>query len=143
LLFLESMRKHLVNDGMVIITTPNVWFPGAKLKFFINGFFPSFPCLVGKIRRGTHMHITPWSYPQLFLYMNLAGFADIRLHSVAEKMPKYLYEYLFGTPQKMYCINKYKKSQAEEEKLFWSDAGSNQSVYGRRLVLSAVYKKNA
>jgi SAM-dependent methyltransferase len=139
--FLESMKDHLLNNGTVIITTPNVWFPSAKIKYFLNGFFPSFPCLAGKIQRGTHMHITPWSYPQLFLYMKLVGFSDIRLHSVEEKKPKYLYEYFLGLPQRLYCKNKRNKSQTDEEALFWKNAGSHQSVYGRRLVVSATYRK--
>jgi len=143
LLLLESMRSHLLNNGVVIITTPNIWFPGAKLKFHINGFFPSFPCLVGKIKRGTHMHIMPWSYPQLYLYMKLAGFSDIRLHPVDEKKPKHLYEYFLGAPQRLYCKNKKRKSKTSEESLFWENAGSVQSLHGRRLVVSAVYRENA
>ena len=141
LLLLESMKSHLVNNGVVVITTPNIWFPGAKLKFFMNGFFPSFPCLVSKIERGTHMHIMPWSYPQLYLYMKLAGFHDIRLHSVDEKKPKHIHEYFLGTPQRLYCKNKIRKSRTNEEKSFWEDAGSIQSLYGRRLVVSGIYRK--
>jgi len=143
LLLLESMRNHLVDNGVVVITTPNIWFPGAKLKFLMNGFFPSFPCLVGKIQRGTHMHITPWSYPHLYLYMKLAGFSDIRLHPVDEKKPKHVHEYILGEPQRLYCKNKKKKSLTSDERLFWEDAGSIQSLYGRRLVVSAVYRKNS
>ncbi len=58
LLLLETIKKHLVDEGVLIITTPNTWFPGAKVQYFLRG--ASFPCLVGKIARGTHMHITPW-----------------------------------------------------------------------------------
>jgi SAM-dependent methyltransferase len=140
LLLLATAQKHLMNNGLIIITTPNVWYPGAKLKYFLNGFFPSFPCLVGKIHRGSHMHIMPWSYPQLFLYLKLTGYTDIQLHDIPEKKPKHFHERIFGSPQKLYCNNKYKKASSSEEEAFWSDAGSDQSLFGRRLVVSAVYK---
>ncbi len=141
LLFLETAKNHLVNNGLIVITTPNVWYPGARLQYFLRGFFPSFPCLVGKIRRGTHMHIMPWSYPQLFLYLKLAGYTNIKLHEVPEKKPKYLHEYIIGFPQKIYCNNRCRKASSGEEKAFWNDAGSNQSLFGRRLVVSAVYNE--
>ena len=32
---------------------------------------------IGKVRRGSHMHILPWSFPQLHLFLTLAGFARI------------------------------------------------------------------
>jgi 2-polyprenyl-3-methyl-5-hydroxy-6-metoxy-1,4-benzoquinol methylase len=140
LLFLESIKDHLNHNGLIIISTPNTWYTGAKIKFFLNGFFPSFPCLIGKIHRGSHMHIMPWSYPQLYLYMKLSGYTNINLHSVAEKKPKHIHEYLLAIPQKLYCKNKYKKAQTKEEKDFWYDAGSSQSLYGRRLVVSAIYE---
>jgi hypothetical protein len=121
----------------LIITTPNVWYPQAKLQYLLRGFFPSFPCLVGKIQRGTHMHIMPWSFAQMFLFLKLYGYSNIRLHDVPEKKPKHLYERVFGTPQRMYCLARAGKAGTEEERLFWQDAGSWQSVYGRRLVISA------
>lgn len=140
LLFITTAQKHLMNNGIIIITTPNAWYPAAKLKYLLNGFFPSFPCLVGKIYRGTHMHIMPWSYPQLFLYLKLAGYTNIRLHNVPGKKPKHLHERIIGFPQKLYCNNKYKKASNSEEKDFWNDAGSDQSLFGRGLVVSAIYK---
>ncbi len=143
LLFLRSAHDHLSKDGMLIVTTPNTWYPGAKLKHSLNGFFPGFPPLIGKIEKGTHMHIMPWSFPQLYLYFHLAGYENIRLHELPEeKKPKRIYEKILGLPQKTYCKNKMKKSSSEEERQFWEDAGSNQSVYGRRLVVSASPRRN-
>ncbi|PIQ10888.1 MAG: methyltransferase type 11 [Hydrogenophilales bacterium CG_4_9_14_3_um_filter_59_35] len=137
-LFFRTARRHLVHGGRLIVTTPNVWFPEARLQFFLRGFFPSFPCLVGRIERGTHMHIMPWSFPQLFLFLRLNGFEDITLHDTEEKKPKRVYERLLGIPQALYCRHKRNKSITEEERAFWSFAGSEQSIYGRRLVVSAV-----
>lgn len=136
-IFLKTAYTHLISKGVVIITTPNVWFPAAKLTFLLKGFFPSFPCLVGNIIRGNHMHIMPWSYPQLFLFLKLNGFENIALHDVNEKKPKRIYEYILGLPQRLYCFQKRKNALTQEERDFWTTAGSKQSVYGRRLVVSA------
>ena len=135
--FLKTVCIHLVSKGVVIITTPNIWFPAAKLTFLVKGFFPSFPSLVGNISRGNHMHIMPWSYPHLFLFLKLNGFENIALHDVNEKKPKRIYEYILGLPQRLYCFQKRKNASTQEERDFWTTAGSKQSVYGRRLVVSA------
>ena len=143
ILFLETAKERLVKNGIIILTTPNVWYPGARLQYFLRGFFPGFPCLTGKIRRGTHMHIMPWSYPQLFLYLKLTGYTDIRLHDIPEKKPKHFHERIIGLPHKLYCNNRLKKATSEEEKEFWKDAGSEQSLFGRRLVVSAIRGEDA
>jgi len=140
-LFLKTARDHLTDGGLLVLTTPNIWYPGARLQYLLRGFFPGFPCLVGRIERGTHMHIMPWSYPQLFLYLKRNGFDDIRLHDVPERKPKHLFERPLSLPQRLYCASRLKKARTEEERIFWRDAGSKQSVYGRRLVVSAVYRK--
>jgi SAM-dependent methyltransferase len=136
--FFKTARDHLAPGGQLIVTTPNTWFPEARLQFFLRGFFPGFPCLAGRIERGTHMHIMPWSYPQLFLFMRLNGFESITLHDIEEKKPKRMYERLFGIPQAVYCAHKRRKSLTGEERAFWAFAGSKQSIYGRRLVVSAL-----
>jgi SAM-dependent methyltransferase len=136
-LLLASAYEHLAHGGLIVITTPNTWFPCAKLQFLARGFFPSFPCLAGRIKRGTHMHIMPWSYPQLHLFLHLFGFIEIRLHNVSERKPKHLYEWLIGYPQRLYCAHKSRTALSVEEKEFWKYVASYQSLYGRRLVVSA------
>ncbi len=79
LLFLEDCNSHLNKNGILIITTPNIWYPASKLKYLTRGFFPSFPSVGEKVKRGTHMHITPWCFPWLYLYFRLAGFDKIKL----------------------------------------------------------------
>ena len=137
LLFLETIKDHLNSNGLVIITTPNVWYPNAKIQYFLRGFSPSFPCLVGKIKKGMHMHIAPWTFPQLYLYLKLSGYSEIRLHNTADKKPKHFSEKILGIFQRLYCNHKKKRSKTSEEKDFWEMSGSRQSVYGRRLVVSA------
>ena len=132
------MRRHLQPGGRFIVSTPNSWYPQARLQFFLRGFFPGFPCPVGQMERGRHMHIIPWSFPQLFLFLKLAGFGDVTLHDIdAEQKPKKRYENILGLPQALYCRNKFLKARTEEERSFWGFAGSPQSLFGRRLVVSA------
>ena len=137
-LFLRSAFRHLDAGGTLIVTTPNVWYPAARLQYLLRGFFPGFPSLAGKIQRGTHMHIMPWSFPQLYLYLSLAGFGRVRLHEVDEPRPKRLYEWLLGLPQYLYCSSRARAAADEEERAYWRQAGSRQSVWGRRLVVSAI-----
>ena len=141
LLFLENINSHLNNKGVLIISTPNIWSPASKLKYLMRGFFPSFPNLAGKIIKGSHMHIMPWSYPSLYLFLKLAGFDEIRLHSIEEKKPKHLFERFFGWPQTIYCNKNARDAASSEVREYWTDAGSLQSVYGRHLVVSAIYNK--
>ena len=137
-LFLRSAYRHLQAAGMLVVTTPNVWYPASRLQYLWRGFFPGFPSLAGKIQRGSHMHVTPWSFPQLYLYLSLAGFTSIRLHDVPEARPKRLYEWLLGLPQHLYCASKARRSASDVERAYWQQAGSRQSIFGRRLVASAM-----
>ena len=83
------------------------------------------------------MHIMPWSFPQLYLFLQLAGFTDIKLHDVREKKPKHIYEWILGLPHWAYCRSRRNRSTSVQETQFWKFAGSRQSIFGRRLVVSA------
>lgn len=134
---LSDLFHHLEPDGTLILSTPNNWYPASRFAYLLRGFFPSFPSLVGKIKRGSHMHTIPWNYPQLYLLLKLTGFSEIALHPVDEKSPKHLVEYLFGLPHALYCANRKRVATSTEEREYWSAAGSRQSLFGRKLVLSA------
>jgi cyclopropane fatty-acyl-phospholipid synthase-like methyltransferase len=136
-LFIKTAKINLKKNGTLIITTPNTWHPASRIQYLIRGFFPGFPCLVGKIKSGTHMHIQPWSFPQLYLYLKKNNFKEIKLHDVEEKKPKRFYEYFFAIPQLVYCYSKYKWSKNIEVREFFMQAGSKQSIFGRALVISA------
>lgn len=137
-LFLRSARELLNDGGIIVITTPNTWHPAARLQYLSRGFFPGFPSLAGRIEKGTHMHIMPWSFAQLYLYLTLTGFCDVRLHEVDEPKPRRRFERPFGLLQNAYCARHLKKAASEEERRFWKQAGSPQSIYGRQLVVSAI-----
>jgi len=135
-LFLKTAHDRLASNGMLLVTTPNVWYPAARMQYLLRGFFPSFPCLTGKISRGTHMHIMPWSFPQLYLYLKLNHFENIKLHWQPLSKPKHSIEKVLALPQKLYCKNKAKKSNGET-KQFWETTMSEASLYGRNLIVTA------
>jgi SAM-dependent methyltransferase len=136
-LFLKSARTHLNPGGTVVVTTPNTWHPAARLKYFLRGFFPGFPSLAGKIEAGTHMHIMPWSWPQLYLHLTLAGFTDIELHPCIEDDRVHFYEKLLAVPMRSYCRRHARKAKSAEEREYWITAAEPASLYSRRLVVSA------
>ena len=49
---------------------------------------------------------------------------------------------IIGMPQKGYCRHKLNKATSTEENKFWQTAASDQSVFGTRLVVSAVNGKD-
>ena len=136
-LFFRSCREHLKHEGLLLITTPNTWQPSSRLQFNLKGFFPGFPCLVGKIKKGNHMHIMPWNFPQLYLFLTLSGFKDIKLIDQPLSKPKHFYEKLLVLPQKLYCKNKLRKAMTQVEKDFWMQASKSASTLGRHLIVTA------
>ena len=136
--FLSSANSCLNDKGTLLISTPNIWYPRSRFQYMLRGFFPSFPCLIGKINRGDHMHIIPWSFPQLYLFLKLSGFSKIALHPELLSEPKYFYDKLLGLPQYIYCQRKVTKSKSIEEKMFWEMAASKESLHGRHLIITAL-----
>src|SRR3989304_8640531 len=134
----QTVVAEILNDKrpQAILDAPsgNGWLRSRlEYRADING--------VDLFERGTHMHIMPWSFPQLVLYLKLNGFSEISIHDVPEKKPKHLFEKMLGMPQHLYCSSKLKRAITEEERMFWRGAGSKQSIYGRQLVVSAIYRK--
>ena len=141
LLLLRSFKDALIDQGTLIVTTPNIWYPQSRIQYLLRGFFPSFPSLVGdKIKFGQHMHITPWSYPQLYLYLKLAGFEPPSIIPEPLSKPKHFHERIVGLPSKIYCSQKVRKSKSKEERNFWETAKCDGSRLGRHLMVIA--KKN-
>ena len=137
LLLLNDFNQSLNEDGIVVVTTPNVWYPQARLQYFLRGFFPSFPSLADKVKLGTHMHITPWSYPQLYLFFRLAGFTPPVIITEPQSEPKHLHEIVLGWPAKLYGLSKIQASKTEEERNFWKTANSKESRLSRHLMVVA------
>lgn len=137
LLLLREFHRVLEPGGLLVVTTPNVWYPQARLQYLMRGFFPSFPPLPDKVVPGTHMHITPWSYPQLYVYLRLAGFIGDRIVREPLSRAKHLHEKLLAVPARLYCRRKQRKAKSDEERRFWQTAGSDESLLSRHLVVVA------
>lgn len=131
---LRHFNAALKDEGLLIITTPNVWYPQSRLQYFFRGFFPSFPSLAGKVKSGTHMHITPWTYPQLYIYLKMSGFNCPKLIPEQRSRAKHFHEVLMSLPAKLYCMNRLKKARDEEERKYWRQAGAQESLVGRHLI---------
>lgn len=137
LALLKSAAAHLNPGGRIILTTPNIWYPESKLKFLARGFFPGFPSLAGAIRPRAHMHIMPWSFAWLYVYLTLAGFEQVTLHDLDQPKPKHAWTKVFGMPQARYCRRNAMAAKTEEERRYWETCASDQAIYGRNLVVSA------
>mgnify|MGYP000701767329 CR=1 FL=1 len=134
---LRDCRARLQPSGFLVVTTPNTWYPQARLQFWCRGFFPSFPPLAGKLAPGAHMHITPWNYPQLWVYLRLAGFDNIELIPEPLSRAKHFYERLLALPARWHCRSKGRRADSPEEKQFWRTAASDASLMGRHLIMAA------
>jgi SAM-dependent methyltransferase len=134
---LRDCRRRLVAGGRVIVTTPNVWYPQARLQYLWRGFFPSFPPLAGKVVPGTHMHITPWSFPQLYVFLRLAGFVESRLINEPLSQAKHWHERLFAIPSRLHARRRLRRATTEEERDFWRSAASTGAQLGRHLIVEA------
>lgn len=135
--FLRDCHRAMAEGGLLIVTTPNVWYPQARLQYLLRGFFPSFPPLAGKVVPGTHMHIMPWSFPQLYVYLRLAGFSGLQIIREPLSQAKHLHERLLGIPARLYCRSRLRKAKSEDERAFWEIAATSESLLGRHLIVAA------
>lgn len=135
-LILKTALQHLKPGGTLVITTPNTWHAASRLKMLLRGFYPGFPA-IPETRRGMHMHIMPWSWPQLHLHLSLAGFTGIRLHPCFEEQRIRLFDRLMAIPLKLYCRKYARRAGNAQVKEFWETAASPGSLYAQRMVVSA------
>ncbi len=137
LLLLRDAHAHLNPGGLMVVTTPSVWYPQARLQYLYKGFFPSFPPLAGQVVPGTHMHITPWNFPQLWTYLKLAGFEKIEMLPEPELTGKHLHERLMAWPERWWCQHRKNKSKTAEEKEYWTICTSDTALLGRHMIVVA------
>lgn len=135
LLFLREVHRLLAEGGILVVTTPNAWYPQSRLQYWHRGFFPSFPPLAGKVAPGTHMHITPWTFPQLYVYLKLAGFNPPQILPEELSQAKHLHERLLVWPARLYCRGREKRATNDETRAYWQAAGSDASLLGRHLTI--------
>ena len=137
LLLLKHFYRSLKPNGLLVVTTPNVWYPQSRLQYLLRGFFPSFPSLAGKVIPGTHMHISPWSWPQLYVFLQMAGFRDLRILREPLTQAKHWHERLLAIPARACYRRKEKKAATEEDRAFWRTAATDEALLSRHLILIA------
>jgi hypothetical protein len=84
------------------------------------------------------MHITPWSWPQLFLYLKLAGFTEIKLVPEPASKAKHLHERLLAVLPRLHCRRRAHKAKTGEGKDFWQTAATDTALLSRHLIVAAV-----
>jgi SAM-dependent methyltransferase len=136
LTFLKSVHARLVADGTIVISTPSVWYPQSRIQFLFRGYFPAVPSWLRDATSAEPGHITPITFPNLYMYLTQSGFKNIQLHSV-QKGPKHWFEWIVGIPQWMYCRSQLRKAITDEAIAFWKTAGSRSAIYERQMVVSA------
>ncbi len=137
MLFLMSARRHLAPGGFILITLPNTWYPESRLLYLVRGFFPSYRYHPERFAPQNFIQKIPWSFPQLYLFLKLAGFGEIELQAEQLSQPKHLWEWLIALPQAFYCRSRQREASSEKERDFWSKAGSPGSRLGRHLIVTA------
>lgn len=136
--FLDQVGAVLKPGGLLVISSPNPAYVGSRLLFLVRGHFPGFSYFLHNDKRVPHMPWLPFGWPQFWLVLGLHAYGDIEVHPVPEPRPKHFWERLLGWPARMYCRRQRIKSETQEEQRFWERAGSDQVLYGRRLVISAL-----
>jgi hypothetical protein len=80
----------------------------------------------------------PLNFYQIRFLLGMNGFGDVQVHDVDEPKPKHAWEKLVGLISKAYIRRRLRKASTADEQKMWTQALTDQLVYGRRLVLSAV-----
>lgn len=92
----ESYRL-LKQDGLLIMTTPNILNMNSRLRFLFSGFYNLFgPIpLNNEDRRSTHGHIMPLSYIYIYLLLFKEGFREITFRIDKRQKSSYFWYCLF------------------------------------------------
>jgi SAM-dependent methyltransferase len=137
LLLLQHLFGCLKPGGRVIVSTPNTGYPDARLRQLVRGLDYSFPRLPEGLVPGQPLHISPWTYPYLYIYLTLAGFRRPLLIPEPLNRAKHAYEWVVGLPALWHARWRLKRARSPEEREFWQVASSVGSVFGRHLLVAA------
>lgn len=142
-LFLQSVRKHLKDDGVFILSIPNPNYVGARVNHLIQGFPRSYSWYKQNDMPEPHMPWLSLGVFQLWLLLGLNGFKDMQVHEVDEEKPRHGWEYVLGWVAKNYAKHRFNKAPTESVRQVWEHAMRDQVIYGRQLVVSAQVKSSS
>jgi len=134
---LESFRNLLAPAGTVVITTPNVWPPGSRLRYLLRGFHAGFAPSADRVIGEDYITYFPFHFGQLHLLLRHYGFTDITLHEVIEPKAARWFERLLSAPSRRYCLRQQRSARSDIGQAYWAQAGSAAAQLGRWLVVSA------
>ena len=135
--FFSSVHKHIKPGGCFVISLPNPIYGASRVDQVIQGFPRANNYFVQPVA-DSHMPWLPLNFYQLWFVLGINGFSDIKVHDVDEPKPKHFWERIVGAIAKSYIRRRLKKSKSEHERILWTQALSDQLIYGRRLVISAI-----
>jgi len=134
--FFSSVHRHLTPGGLFVISVPNPIYAASRVDQLIQGFPRANNYFVNPVA-DSHMPWLPLNFYQIRFLLGINGFSDIVVHDVDEPKPKHIWERLVGSIAKAYIRSRLRKSKSPDEKRMWTQALSDQLIYGRRLVITA------
>ena len=126
--------------GRFVLSVPNPNYVGARVNHMIQGYPRSYSWFAQNDTPEPHMPWLSLGLFQLWLLLGLNGFEEISVHEVDEPKPRRVWERGLGWIVKNYARRQFRKADSESIRTLWSQALSDQVVYGRQLVISAVAK---
>ena len=134
---LQSFQNLLAPDGTLIITTPNCWPPGSRLRYLLRGFHAGFAPSADRVIGQDYITYFPFHFGQLHLLLRHYGYTDIRLHDVREPKPARWFERLLAMPSRHYCRRQMRKARSDAGREYWQQVASPVAQLSRWLVVSA------
>ena len=136
-IFFQSVNRHLKPGGRFIVSVPNSIYAASRIDQVIQGFPRANNYFVNTVA-DSHMPWLPLNFYQIRFLLGMNGFGDVQVHDVDEPKPKHAWEKLVGLISKAYIRRRLRKASTADEQKMWTQALTDQLVYGRRLVMSAV-----
>jgi SAM-dependent methyltransferase len=109
----REVYRVLKNDGVIVITTPNVLNMKSRVRFLTTGFWSMFgPLHVGETAiESTGGHITPIPYPYLAHALMDVGFGMPRLSTDKFQFPSVVWGVIFYLPILCFASLQWKKEK--------------------------------
>ena len=134
---LQSFKNALKPGGRLVITTPNCWRPGSRLRYLFRGFHAGFAPSADQRIGEDYITYFPFHFGQLHLLLRHYGYESITLHPAKETKSIRWTDRALAAPSRRYYAQQLRASQTDASRDYWRNLGSETSVFGRWLVVSA------